>query len=204
MSNLLSQVSFPVFLDCVFVFFVIGSIFSFIVGVALALRNETMLRFFDFMNQWVSIRKLSKPLAIPRIIEPVLLKHRHFLGGGLILGATVSIYLLSGIDSALFQPIFLGLFSYFTAKILADYLELFLLAGNGVCLAVGLMVLFFPRQLLSIEAYTDRWYSLRKQTLPLSRMHFGVDKWVLAHPTVSGVALSLMSLVLGVSMYARI
>lgn len=204
MSSILSQISYPVFLYCVFVFFIIASIFSFIVGVSFALRNATMLRLFEFMNESYSVRRAMKPLEIPRFIDPVLLKHPTLLGIGIILGAVMSIYLLMDVDEAIFQPMFLGPFSYFSAVVLAGYTKSFLLVGNGVCAAVGFMMLFLPRHLSGIESYANRWYTLRKQTFPLSVTHHSVDKWVLAHPTVSGVTLSIMSMGLFVSMYARI
>lgn len=204
MSNLLSQVSYPVFLYCVLLFFILSSIFSFIVGVGLATRNTTMLRLFDFMNTWVSIRKIDKPLTIQRVVEPILLQHHRLLGIGILLGASISIYTLVDVDADIFQPIFLDPFSYFTVKILASYTKSFLLIGNGICVLVGFLMLFSPKLLFIVEAYTDKWYSLRKQTRPLDKMHLGVDKWVLAHPTVSGVTLSILSLVLCASVYARI
>lgn len=202
--SIISHVSYPVFLYCVFVFFILISAFSFVVGVSLAMRSATMLRFFDFMNKWVSVRKIDKPLTMPHFVEPVLLKHHNLLGIGIILGAAISIFLLRGVDASFFQPMFLGSFSYFTAKILASYTKSFLLVGNSICLALGLLVLFFPHLLSSIEAYTDKWYTLRKQTRPLDKMHLEIDQWVLAHPTVSGFTLSILSLSLGASMYVRI
>lgn len=204
MLNILSQVSYPVFLYCIFVFFILVSVFSFVVGISLAARNATMMRFFDFMNRWVSTRRAIKPLAMPHFVEPMLLRHPKLLGIGIILGAAASIFLLKSVDSDAFLPLFFGSFPYLTAKILANYTESFLLVGNGICLAVGLLVLFFPRLLSSIEAYTDKWYTLRKRTRSLHQMHLGIDQWVLAHPTVSGIILSILSSGLGLSMYARI
>lgn len=204
MSSILSQVSYPVFLYCVFVFFIFVSAFSFIVGVGLAMRNATILRFFDFMNKWISVRKIVKPMAMPHFVEPVLFKRLNLLGTSIILGATASVFLLGGVDADVFQPMFFGSFSYGTAVMLAIYTKSFLLIGNGVCVVMGLLMLFFPHLLSSIEAYTDKWYTLRKQTRPLGQMHLEVDNWVLAHPTVSGVTLSILSLGLCASMYAQI
>lgn len=204
MSSILSQVSYPVFLYCVFVFFILASIFSFIVGISFALRNVMMLRFFDFMNKGISTRRALKPLAMPRFVEPGLLKYPTLLGTGIILGAATSIFLLRDVDANVFQPLFLGTFPYFTAALLASYFKSFLLIGNVICVAVGLLILFFPHLLSSIEAYSDKWLTLRKQTRPLGKMHHDVDKWVLAHPTVFGTTLSILSLGLFASMYARI
>lgn len=204
MSEVLNQLSYQVLLYCIFVFFMLVSIFSFIVGVSIALRNATMLRFFAFMNESYSVRRAMKPLDIPHFVEPMLLRHPGVLGFIIATGASLSIYLLMDIDPEVLQPIYLGPFSYFSALVLAGYTKSFLLISNSVCVAIGLLLLFFPRILSRIEAYADRWYSFRKQTLPLAQMHLGVDKWVLAHPTVSGFTLSIMSLGLFVSMYARI
>lgn len=204
MLSIFSQISYPVFIYCVFVFFIIASVFSFIVGIGLAIRNTTMLRYFDFMNRGFSTRKAIKPLTMPHFVEPMLRKRSGLLGTGIMLGAATSIFLLWGIDTSVFFPLFSGTFSYFTAVILAGYTKSFLLVGNGICVMVGLLALFFPQLLSSIEAYTDKWYTLRKQTRPLNVMHLEVDKWVLEHSTVAGLTLSILSLSLCTLMYARI
>lgn len=204
MSNILSQVSYQVFLDGVFIFFMIASIFSFIVGIGLATRNPAMLRFFAFMNRGFSTRRLFKPLFVPHYVEPVLLKHSGTLGMVIIIGALASLFLLWEVDADVFQSVFLGYFAREEAEVLAGYTKSFLLVGNGACIAIGLLALFFPHLLTRIETYTDKWYTLRKQTRPLTQVQLDVDKWVMAHPTVSGVTLSVLSLILCVTMYAHI
>jgi len=204
MSDIISQVSYPIFLACVFLFFLIISIFSFVVGVGLATRSPAMLHFYSIMNRGFSVRRLLKPLFKPHYVEPVLHKHPRLLGSAIIAGAATSIFILADIDAVVFQPVFHGTFINETAEVLADYTRSFLLAGNVICVAVGLLALFFPDILTKIEAYTDKWYTLRKQMRPLNQMHSEVDNWVLAHPTVSGITLSVMSLILGISMFINL
>jgi hypothetical protein len=204
MYSILGQVSYPVFIACVFVFFIIASVFSFIVGVGLAMRSARMLRFFNFMNTRISTRQLMKPLTAPRYIEPILLKYPEKLGAGIIIGALISIVTLWGLDSIVFKPIFDGAFSYVTAEILAGYTHAFLLIGNIFCVVLGVLLLFFPQRLSAIQRYTDRWLTLRKQTKPLHEPFFDVDKWVLANATVAGVTLSVLSLGMGIYMYIRL
>jgi hypothetical protein len=203
MSNILGQVSYQIFLNTVLIFFIISSLFSFIVGVGLALRSPVMLHLFDFMNRGFSVRRLTKPLFKPHFVEPVLLKHASPLGIVIIAGALISIFMLWDVDADVFQSVFLGYFVKEEAEILAGYTKTFLLAGNFICIGVGLLALFFPHLLTKIESYTDKWYTLRHQTRPLTKVHLDVDKWVMSHPTVSGVTLSIMSLLLGVTMYTR-
>lgn len=204
MNNLIGQVSYPVFVSGVFVFFIIASVFSFIIGVGLAMRSQRMMRFFNFMNKSYSTRRITKPFTEPHFVEPTLLKHPKILGVGIITGAIVSIALLFDVDDIMFQPMYNGSFTNESAEILANYTHSFLLVGNALCIIVGVMLLFFPHVLSTVEGYTDKWYTLRKQTRPLHENYIEVDKWVLAHPTVSGVTLSLLSLGLGISMYMRL
>lgn len=204
MFDFLGQVSYPVFIACVFVFFILASIFSFIVGIGLALRSARMLRFFDFMNKRVSTRQLMKPLAAPHYIEPVVLKRPGVLGAGILIGALISIWLLKEVDDIVFQPIYSGTFSMQTADILAGYTHMFLLVGNALCAGVGLLLLFYPEKLASIGRYTDQWLTLRQRTKPLHETYLDVDKWVLSNSTVAGITLSLLSLGLGIFMYMRL
>jgi hypothetical protein len=204
MYNVLGQISYPVFVAGVFVFFILASIFSFIVGVGLATRSTTMLRFFVFMNKEYSTRRAIKPLVAPYYIEPVVFKHPTRFGVVITLGALISIVFLAGIDAVVFQPVYFDTFEMQTAEILAGYTKIFLLAGNVGCVLIGLLLLFSPHLLSGLEAYTDAWYTPRRKTRPLYLAHFEVDHWVLAHPTVSGLTLSIMSLGLGVSMYMRL
>lgn len=204
MYYLLGQVSYPVFIACVFIFFILASIFSFVVGISVATRNATMLRFFEFMNRRVSTRKLIKPLTTPHYIEPVLLKRPGILGGGIILGAIASILLLKEIDWMVFQPLYAESFALKTSYILAKYTHAFLLIGNGLCIGVGVLLLYFPQKLQAIGHYTDNWPSFRKQTRALNVTYFDTDKWVMSNATVAGVTLSVLSLGLGIWMYMHL
>ena len=204
MYSLIGQVSYPIFLACVFVFFILVSIFSFIVGIGLATRNASMLRFFDFMNRRVSTRRLIKPLTQPYFIEPVVLKRPDLLGTCITVGAITSIMLLKDFDAFVFQPIYGETFSLEISYRLAVYTRAFLLFGNVLCVGVGVMLLFFPAKLQAIGRYTDKWLTFRRQTRPLNVTYFDVDKWVMSNATVAGATLSILSLGLGVWMYMRL
>lgn len=204
MYSYLGQVSYPVFIAGVFVFFILVSIFSFIVGIGLATRNKRMLRFFEFMNKRVSTRQLMKPLASPHFIEPVVLKRPGILGAAIILGAATAIAMLREVDDVVFQPLYSGMFPIETADILANYTHSFLIIGNVMCIAVGLLLVFYPEKLIAIGRYTDKWLTFRQRTRPLNVTYFDTDKWILSNATIAGVTLSVLSLGLGVMMYMRL
>lgn len=204
MYQLIGQVSYPVFLACVFVFFILVSIFSFIVGIGLATRNARMLRFFNFMNTRISTRRLIKPLTSPHYIEPVLLRYPRALGASITLGAIASILLLKGVDDLVFLPVYSDTFEDTTAIILAGYTHAFLLVGNAICIGLGMLLLYFPQKLAAIGRYSDKWLTFRKQTRILHEPYFDLDKWVMKNSTIAGVTLSALSLGLGVWMYIRL
>jgi hypothetical protein len=204
MYNPLGQVSYPVFLACVFVFFILASIFSFIVGIGLATRNARMLRFFEFMNKRISTRQLLKPIAAPHFLEPVLLKHSALLGKCIVVGAITSVLLLWEIDAFVFQPMYAAYFPAHTAYILAVYTHSFLLIGNILCIGVGVLLLRYPEKLQAIGRYTDKWLTFRQRTKPLHMTYFDTDKWVMSNATVAGITLSVFSLGLGIWMYMRL
>lgn len=204
MSSIIAQISYPVFLYCVWIFFILASIFSFIVGLGLTLRSPAMLRFYRFMSKRHSIRGVIRPLVEPHFVEPVLFKRRHLLGALIVTGGVASMLILSRVDVGIFLPVFLGAFTAEASAILAGYTWSFLMIGNAAVVMVGVLVLFFPKLLSDIAAYTDKWYTLREQVRPLTRVRFDIDQWVLAHSTACGITLSVMSLGMGASMYAHI
>ncbi|MFA6121839.1 MAG: hypothetical protein WCT35_07410 [Sideroxydans sp.] len=200
MNNLISQVSYPVFLYLILIFFLIASVFSFFVGIALALRSKRAFKLFDTLNRWVSVRKMMRPLSTPHYIEPTLMKRRMLLGMSIIVGAAVSIALLAGTDLSPSMSLLDDGLTPQQVDGIASNLKGFLLVGNVVCLFIGFSVLFFPKALATLETYTDHWYTLRKRMLPLDKMHMEVDNWVLHHPTSVGITLSILSLSTGMLM----
>lgn len=202
MNTLLSQVSYPVFLYMTLLFFLIASVFSFLVGIGLALRSRRAMRLFDVMNRWISVRRMIKPLTIQHEVEPTLMKQPLWLGGSIMLGAATALYLLQDVDLRPALLLFDGSLTPIEMGGVADNFKTFLLVGNALCLIVGFAILFFPRTLTVVERYTDHWYTVRRSTRALDMMHMEVDGWVLKHPTSVGVAMSLLSVSLGVMMYS--
>ena len=200
MNQLLSQVSHPVFLYMTFLFFLIASGFSFVVGVALASRSQKALRVFDSLNRWISVRKMMRPLMAPHNVEPALMKRRVVLGSVIFVGALASVGLLVGTDLRPALSLFEGILTAPQIEGVAENLKSFLLFGNAICMLVGALILFFPHLLSSVENYTDRWLTMRKTMQPMEKMHMEVDCWVLKHPTSVGITLVLLSLSAGMLM----
>ncbi len=202
MNQLLSQVSYPVFLYMTLQFFLITSVFSFLVGIGLALRSPRVLRWFDAMNYWISVRKMIKPFTARHQIEPTLMKRPVWLGSAIIAGSATALYLLQGVDLRPALLLFDSSLNYLEISGIADNLKTFLIVGNALCLLAGLLTLFFPHTMTVVERYTDHWYTARKSTKALDVMHMEVDSWVLQHPTSVGITIAILSLSIGTQMYS--
>lgn len=202
MNHLLSQVSYPVFLYMTLMFFLIASVFSFVVGMGLAIRSSRVMQLFDVMNRWISLRKMIKPLTLPHMLEPTLMKRPIWLGSAIIIGSATALYMLQDVDLRPALLLFDSSLNPLEMGGVAANLKAFLIVGNALCLIVGLLTLFFPHTMTIVEHYTDRWYTLRRSTRALDMMHMEVDSWVMQHPTSVGITIALLSLSIGTQMYS--
>lgn len=203
MDTLARQFASPAFLHGIFLFFLILSFFTFLVGIGLALRSPAALRFNDFMNRWLSLRKLLKPAMLPHDVNQAFTRRPLLSGIFTTVGAVVSVTILKEMPASVFQAVFLGFMSGKLALGLAEFIKWFLLIGNASCIVAGLLMIFSPGLFAEVEVHADTWYSSRKHTRSLDMMHTGFDNWVLAHPTISGAVLSVLSLGIGVGTYVR-
>lgn len=204
MEHLAGHVSDSELLHAVFVFFLSASIFTFILGVGLAARIPAALRFNSFMNRWLSLRKLTRPLMMEHSNDSALLRRPVISGVVTSLAAALSVLVLKDIGVDVFRSAFFDYMPHDFSDWLAAAFKWFLIIGNGLCIVVGLLMIFSHWHFSGSAAAADKEHSLRKQTLPLDRMHVEFDNWVMAHPTVAGTTLSVLSLGIGTGIYARL
>ena len=68
------------------IFFLLGGFVALAVGLGLFFRTQKTLRLFDSMNRWVSMRRTTRPLEMPRDTRPAVLRHRRLIAATFILG----------------------------------------------------------------------------------------------------------------------
>jgi hypothetical protein len=203
MNGIGTSPSDVVSLQALYLFVPLAIVFAFLVGVTLTSRSARAIHAMNSMNHWISLRRGLKVFMVPHPVASSSVGRPLLLGIVVLLGAATSVYVLQAIDAQAFRemlfPAGVGLY----ADALAGSIKWLLLAGNAACMVVGLVMIGSPAVWSRMERQADRWYSLRKATLPLDRMHTEFDGWVLAHPTVSGIALIVVSLGLAAASYAR-
>ena len=180
----------PAFFLFAFVWALVGAA----IGVGLITSQDAMLRFFSWVNSWVSARARLKWAELPRDTGRVVFAYRAWFAAAFIAGGLfVLVVMIGKFDvSRVAGP---------TQKILAWLLESakwILVAGSLLAIAVGVLLAFFPAAMHALETHANRWVSTRQMARPLSeggdRMHLALDRAVAAYPRAAGwiiVALSL-------------
>jgi hypothetical protein len=182
-------------------FMLLGSVGGALLGLALALRSASALQFMTRMNRWVSTRRALRPVEIPRGMEPTT-GRKPWLGVFLLAGGALAFYLLL---ARLQIPPSGGtdIKRWLVTGLALQATKWFLVAGAALSLAVGSMLLFFPRAYIAFEAKMNAWYSTRR-LLPADSdaMRQPLDSMVVAHPRQAGWLIFVASLVVAVAMAA--
>lgn len=188
------QLLVPVVIRCFFVFGILG----FVVGVGLIIDPVRMQRFFGFVNTWVSLRRSTKWLAVPRDISSTVQRYRHLIGlTFILLGAFSTVVLMTRIDVNQVVANFRVAAPLLFVAWLVDSTRLLLIVGNVLAIAIGVMLMVFPNFLQSVETRVNRWVSFRAQSLGADTENRSLDRWVASYPRVSGwlVAIATLPLV---------
>ncbi|MBI5612121.1 MAG: hypothetical protein HY942_03495 [Gammaproteobacteria bacterium] len=172
-----------------------GSMAGLIVGVWMLFRPQSFLRVNQFLSQWHSTRKATKPLMVSRRTEHFVYRHHRPVGLLILAGSTYVLYALvyyydrKKLGAAIFGD------AYFAP--LAEWLVpgLTLALGVGVLFAMGIggFLLIRPSLLKGFEAWANRWVSLRRAGRVWDEMHEGPDRFLIRWRPWVAVALILGS-----------
>jgi hypothetical protein len=196
-SALLWQVLYQFFVWVALVFAVLGVA----VGIALIVASARTLRFFHFMNRWISTRGALRPMEIPRSTEQFSHRNRRWIGGGLMAGGAFAMYgLIAGVDVGAFAALFARAERAVLLAIATETLKWFLFAGSVAGVLVGLLLCFHPDRLESVEKVANRWFSMRRVLRGSDEPNLTLDRLVAAHPGLSGGILACTAL--GATAYA--
>ena len=167
-------------------FFVFG-ILCFAVGVALIIDPVRLRGFSETMNYWVSIRRGTKWLVIPRTTDLTTHRFRYLIGLIFIICSIYSTFIImTQIDVAgVMGALRIESMHAFVSWII-ECARWFLIAGSVLVIIVSSMLIFFPKELNRIEKHTNHWYSFRINSKGSDTMYMHFDKWVEHYPRAMG------------------
>ena len=168
-------------------FFLIFGIVGIATGIGLIFNQAYMHKIFGVMNQWISMRRVTRWLAIPHDSGPSAQRFRHPIGVLFIIAAAFStFFLITQINVFTIAATFGAEHSNKLVVWIIECIHWFLITGNIVAIAVGIMLVLFPNVLHTIETHANQWYSIRKHSQGGDTMHMSFDNWVESNPRAIG------------------
>jgi hypothetical protein len=190
--RVLDQLLVPFFL----LFLFVGSLGGLALGGGLLLRTAATLQFMQGMNRWISTRRATRELELPR----QMLLPSKWLGVFLLICGGVAGYLLFARVHVPQAALSLANPRFGTA-LAVESAKWLLIAGCVAALVLGFMTLFLPDALAKLQERMNRWVSTRAMVPADSeRMRTPLDLLVETHPRAAGWIIALASLAVAVAM----
>ena len=183
-------------------FLIIGNLLALLIGVMMLTAPKQLAKFFKLTDRWISTRRLTKPLEVPRRADRALLRYPRVLGAVLLASATLilikGIIFISSLSVSdggkLLARFYSGAnLSSMAWEILWLALIILICAGAILALTVGVLSIFKTRQLRHWADTTTRWVSTRRLTKPLEIPHYPLDKMVRENPKIWGGTISALA-----------
>lgn len=182
---------------------IVGNLLALVLGVTMQVAPGKLHTWFGTWAGWITFRRATKPLDIPRDTDQFVLRYPRLLGATLL--ASAALILIKG---ALFvAPLSTAaggqlLARFFPATRLARgawetlwLSSIWLLAlGAVLALAVGLLAWFRTDWLTNWSALSNRWISTRRVAKPAAKPYFGLERRVRAQPRLWGGLITLLTL----------
>jgi hypothetical protein len=147
------------------------------------------------MNRWVSTRQATKGIEIQR----QAFQRSKVLGVFLVAGGALACYFLLARLQIPRSAMSLADPRFVTA-LAVDSARWLLVAGSLLSVAMGVLVLFFPRTLDALEQRMNRWVSTRHLLPPGGdQMRTPLDVLVEAYPRTAGWIIAVSSLAVAIA-----
>jgi hypothetical protein len=180
------------------IFFLLGGLVLLAVGISLIVNSSGALRFFGSMNRWVSMRRMSRPLEIPRDTRQAVQQYRYWFAAIFVAGGVFAVFsLLTQFDAAAIVFVLdLGFLKPSFSGWLIDSVRWLLVVGNLLAIVAGILLAFSPATVVKLEARGSHWYSERQVTKGADKLNLRLDAWVESHPRPAGWAIVFFALTL--------
>jgi len=180
------------FMEAACWFFFLYGMAGIAVGLGLVASHERMRRVFALLNGWVSVRRSTRWLAIPRDAGLGGPRLRFWLGAVFVLLPAYSLYVLVvQVDADKLAAVLRLPFPLPFVALLLDGARWLLIAGSALAIVVGGLMLFFPQALQALESRGNRWVSTRNLGRGGEAVHGGFDTWAGRHPRALGLVIAL-------------
>ena len=182
---------------------IFGNLFALFIGVLMIAAPQRLGDLFKISNRWISTRRVTKPLEMPRQADRAMLRYPRVLGAIMLASAALILIkgtiFISGVSAADGGNLLARLYSGVKLSAVAweaiwVTLIMIILLGAILAIVVGLMSLFKVGKLKHWAESANRWVSTRQLTKPLDMPHYHLDKMVSAKPRLWGGVITALAL----------
>ena len=190
-------VVYPALLRALLLSMMAGSVAGLLIGAALIVRPEWVVRMSRYANRWISTRGLERVLDKSFKVDRFFYRHSRTVGAVMLAGAVYIIYFFTaGINK---PGVAIGLSRRFAVppalmEVVLNAVSYGCLAGSAFALIISLFLLIRPSKLRGFEQGANQWLSSRRGLRPLEIPRSGVDEYVLHRSQRAGVLLLAGSL----------
>jgi len=183
-------------------FLMLGSVAGVLAGMLMIWRPEWLASINNYLNRWVSTRKMARPLS--KVIDVDRWFYRYGRAGGALLlaGAVYIIYIFTAAQGRVHFLASLNsmhLMHPLLQESILDTLVLVFISGAVLAQLLALFLMFRPSFLKDMELDANKRISLRRALKPMEMQHQNLDQLVFRHALATGILLlcgSLYTLVL--------
>lgn len=191
-----------ILLTALLAFLLAGSLLGVAIGAGLLARSARAHALMSALNRWVSMRRVLRPVELPRESG----KGGRGLGVVLAVAGGYSLFVLAPSSAARLAAMLRFGSASPLALIAIESAKWLLVVGCAVSVAIGIMMVFFPRAWRAVEERANRWYSSRQLALGGNDMHVPLERLADTYPRAAGgviLALSIASAVATALLLAR-
>jgi hypothetical protein len=178
-------------------FLMLGSVAGVLAGGLMLWRPEWLASINQYLNRWVSTRKMSQPLDQTVDMDHWFYRYGRISGVLLLAGAIYIVYIftaaqgranfLSGLNGLhMLQPALL--------ESLLDTMVLIFLAGAILSILLSMFLIFRPSMLRDFEVGANQRISIRRSLKPMEIQNQNLDKLVFHHARLAGILVLVASL----------
>ncbi len=188
MVNGNTKIAGDIVFDTSMLFLTGGALVALIIGVWMVVHANSLFNLNNYLNRWYSTRQMSRPLTKPIQAEPFIYKYHKSIGAFILIGSGYVFYQLAiRSEISTVQRLLLGP-EYQTHSLnwVVSAVLLALMIGSIATFIVGAYLFIRPSLLKGVEAWGNRWMTMRKSTKFLDIMREGPEPFIVNHPRAVG------------------
>ncbi len=174
---------------------IIGSAFTLLYALLLIVSPQRALLLNRHADRWISMRKPTRPLEIPRNIDHHIYRHHRWIGLSVLLSASYILYQFAFVlkPAAAVQALSDNWLSAAIAAWLLDALQWFFVPASLLLIPFGALLALRPSTLKGLEQHSNRWISSRKLLHGIDKPYPVGEGWLLGRPRQLGLILLITS-----------